>query len=119
MKHLKLFDNYNSNSNSLTVEWVVDKVGKEKAAKILTHLFKGKYVTFEDSMVAKSEYPSIGTNSGTVDYVFYISSSGFIVARIDDDTYSDLIVDRSTIFYEGELDFDGANVLINVDKYNI
>jgi len=119
MKHLKTYESLDT--NNLKVQEVILKYGKEDAAKFLDFLLKGKYIIFKQSMFTKTGNYEYADNGGEVTRIFYIDNSGCMIARLDEDnTYLDLMINRSVVYYEkGDLDIDAAEMILTTDKYNL
>lgn len=119
MKHIKEYNNKYFFIDDMSVVDIIKKIGYELTAKYLSKLLEGKYVTFVNSIIAKGDLAYRNTNSGTVDKIFYIDTSGFIIARINGDIYSDLVINRSKIECDEELDYDRASMVLDIEKYNL
>ena len=120
MKYVK--DYNTSRANYVDVQEIIQKYD-DRCAKFLNFLLKGKHITFKNCIRAKSNNyhdDNISEYSGVVTFITVINSNGFIIARIDNDSKFDLIINRSEVYYyDGYLDFDEAEILLNVDKYNL
>ena len=120
MKHIKIFDNYIVN-NHIIVNDIIEKYGDEGSAKFLEKLLKGKTIRISNGYETKPNYGSHADVIGIIKQIFFISTSGFIIARLKYKRSQDRDVEihRSEIFCNDVLDFESAEIVAQSKKYNI
>jgi len=121
MKHIKIYEDL---TNIINVDDIIEKYGYDNAEFFLKFILKGKKVKiingYDSKQNINEEVIGILTN------IFYISTSGFIIARFENAVFKngiyldrDIIINRATISCDKYLDFDTADMIIKSKKYNL